>query len=1168
MMWIVRLALRRPYTFTVGAIMIVLLGIVTIFRMSTDIFPSIDIPVVSVIWSYSGVAPEEMEKRFVTVSERAMTTTVNNIEHIESQSYNGVAVIKVFFHEGAKVELGVAQVTSIMQTLLRTMPPGTTPPLIVQFSASNVPILQLALSSKSLSEQELYDLGLNFVRTQLATVQGAQIPLPYGGKSRQVMVDIDPQKLFAMGISPFDVTNALTAQNVILPAGTEKIGDREYNVRLNSSPELLEELNNLPVKQINGATIYMRDVAQVRDGFAVQQNIVAQNRVRSALLTVLKSAEASTLDIITRIKERMPGVQATLPKELSITQLFDQSIFVRASVNGVLKEGVIAACLTALMILLFLGSWRSTLVVATSIPLSILCSVIILGALGQTLNIMTLGGLALAVGILVDDATVEIENIHRNLAILDGAQQIATPAFVSTICICIVFVPVFFLSGTARYLFAPLAMAVIFAMLASYLLSRTVVPTMVKFLLKDHLDEIEMEGEEGADGADGAHHDSAAKHEHRHERVQAHREKWNRAVAALPAGEIPILLPEHTEDLADAEPEPEKKPRRFDHIRGWSEKSTGFFRGIHDRFNRGFLRLRDRYTDALDWSLDHRWVIFGAMAVLLLFSLCLVPFLGQDFFPTVDSGQFRLHVRAPEGTRIEATEERFYQVGRAIRDVIPDKEVQTVLDNIGLPLSGINLAFSDNATVSSADGEILVSLDPEHHGSTQKYMRTLREKLHAQFPDMGFYFAAPDIVSQILNAGLPAPIDIQITGRDPKNYEVAKELQQRVAKIPGAADVHLHQLVHGPDLRVNVDRTRAQQIGLTQQAVASSVLVSLSSSGQASPNFWLNFQNGVNYQVAVQTPQYKMDTLDDLRNTPIIAPGLAKPQLLGNLSDIVHAESPVIVNHYNVQPVFDVLANPQDRDLGGVAADIEKIVREYDPQPGLLRRLGNDVGLGGWLDKHGWLKTPESKMPRGSTIHVRGQVESMNKSFLGLGLGILFAIVLVYFLMVVNFQSWTDPFIIIMALPGALCGIIWILFITGTTLNVPSMMGAIMAIGVATSNSILLVTFSNDERCASDKDARAAALAAGHTRLRPVLMTALAMIIGMLPMSLGLGEGGEQNAPLGRAVIGGLILATITTLFFVPVIYSVLRKKEFECDQDEKFEEEAHEDEKEEAHQT
>jgi multidrug efflux pump subunit AcrB len=719
---------------------------------------------------------------------------------------------------------------------------------------------------------------------------------------------------------------------------------------------------------------------------------------------------------------------------------------------------------------------------------------------------------------------------------------------------------------------------VIFAMLASYLLSRTVVPTMVKFLLKDHLDEVEMEGDESP-GASSGEHDrqpgsdghSEKKSPSRHELVLAHRAKGQEPaaalpasppIAALPAGKTPILLPEHTEDQATWPAPEQKKPARFEQARGWVEKGGGFFHRIHDRFNELFLRLRDHYTDALDWSLDHRWVIFVAMGVMLLFSLCLVPFLGRDFFPTVDSGQFRLHVRAPEGTRIESTEKRFYDVGRVIRETIPEKETQTVLDNIGLPLSGINLAFSDNATVSAADGEILVALDPENHGSTQKYMRTLREKLHAQFPDMGFYFAAPDIVSQILNAGLPAPIDVQVTGRDPKNYQVAKDLQARIAKIPGAVDVHLHELVHGPDLRVNVDRTRAQQIGLTQQAVANTMLISLSSSGQSAPNFWLDFKTGVNYNVAIQTPQYKMETLDDLKNTPIVAPGLSQPQLLGNLASFERRESPVIVNHYNVQPVFDVLANTQNRDLGGVAGDIEKIVRDYDPEPSFLRTAATAAGLGGWLDQHGWLKTPQSKLPRGSVIHVRGQVDSMNKSFLGLGLGILFAIVLVYFLMVVNFQSWTDPFIIIMALPGALCGIIWMLFLTGTTLNVPSLMGAIMAIGVATSNSILLITFANDERCQGDKDARAAALSAGHTRLRPVLMTALAMIIGMLPMSLGLGEGGEQNAPLGRAVIGGLFLATVTTLFFVPVVYSILRKKEFECDADEKFDQEA-QDEKE-----
>jgi multidrug efflux pump subunit AcrB len=1085
-MWIVRLALRRPYTFTVMAILIVLMGIVTITRMATDIFPKIDIPVVSVIWSFPGVAPEEMEKRFVTVTERAMTTTVNDIEHIESQSYSGVSVIKVFFHEGAKVEAGVAQVTSICQTLLRILPPGTTPPLILQYSASNVPILQLGLSSKTLSEQQLYDLGLNFIRTQLATVQGAQVPLPYGGKSRQVMVDIDPQKLFGKGLSPADVSNALNAQNVILPAGTQKIGDREYNVRLNSSPELLQALNDLPIKQVNNATVYIRDVAHVRDGFAVQTNIVAQNRVRSALLTVLKSASASTLDIISRVKAALPRIKATLPPELDITQLFDQSIFVRAAINGVLKEGVIAACLTALMILLFLGSWRSTLVVATSIPLSILCSIIILSALGQTMNLMTLGGLALAVGILVDDATVEIENIHRNLAmkkpmvraILDGASQIAVPAFVSTLCICIVFVPIFFLSGTARFLFQPLAMAVIFAMLASYFLSRTVVPTMVRFLLREHLDEIDTSLAGGIEAPNGG--EEKIDHRFRQERIE--------------------------------------RPRSA------SGRLLGFLSGIHEKFNHVFEKLRACYVNALRWCLEHRRVVFASMGAMVLISLCLIPFLGRDFFPAVDAGQFRLHVRAPAGTRLESTQERFFQVGRAIRDVVPPDEIQNVLDNIGLPTSGINLAFSDSSTISAADGEILVALNPNHKPTAQ-YVRTLREKLHRDFPDMEFYFSAPDIVSQILNFGIPSPIDIQVTGRDPKGYDIVNQIKTRVAQIPGAVDVHVHQLVNGPDLRVNVDRTRAEQIGLTQNNVAQTMLISLSSSGQTAPNYWLNFQNGVNYQVAVQTPQYKMDTLQDLQNTPVVAPNLPRPELLGNLAAIERRESPVIVNHYNVQPVFDVLANVQGRDLGGVADEVTKVVNEFN-----------------------------SKLPRGTFLSMRGQVQSMNSSFAGLGAGLIFAIVLVYFLMAVNFQSWTDPFIIIMALPGALCGIIWMLFLSGTTLNVPSLMGAIMAIGVATANSILVVTFANDERCAHEnKNAFDAALSAGFTRLRPVIMTALAMIIGMLPMSLGLGEGGEQNAPLGRAVIGGLLVATVTTLFFVPVVYSLLRKKEFTCDEDEEF---------------
>ena len=1066
-MWIVALALRRPYTFTVMAIMIVILGVVTISRMATDIFPSINIPVVSVIWGYPGVAPEEMQLRFATLCEKAMTTTVNDIEHIESQSYTGVAVIKVFFHEGASVDAGVAQVTAICQTLLKSMPPGTTPPLILQYSASNVPILQIGMSSKVLSEQQIYDQGFNFLRLGLATVQGAQIPLPYGGKVRQVMVDLDLEKLFAKGLSPADVDNALNAQNLILPAGTEKIADREYNVRLNSSPLDLTALNDLPIRQVNGATVYMRDVATVRDGYAVQQNIVLENGVRSALLTVLKSANASTLDIINRVKATLPRVQATLPQSLVLTQMFDQSIFVRAAINGVLREGVIAACLTALMILLFLGSWRSTLVVATSIPLSIMCSIIIMGALGQTLNIMTLGGLALAVGILVDDATVEVENIHRNLAmkkpmvraIMDGASQIAVPAFVSTLCICIVFVPVFFLSGTAKYLFMPLAMAVIFAMLASYFLSRTVVPTMVKFLLREHMDEVQHEGEE---------------------------------VKQQPG-------------------------------------ASGLLTGIYLGFERAFEALRERYTGALRWVLHHRWAPFTIMGALALISACLIPFLGRDFFPAVDAGQFRLHARAPAGTRVEETAARFYKVGQTIRKVVPASEIHSIIDNIGLPVSGINLAVGDNSTIGENDGEILVALNEGHH-PTADYVRTLRLQLKKNFPDMEFAFGAADIVSQILNFGIPSPIDVQVTGavaNSDSNYQLATEIAHQVKRIPGAVDVEVHQMVHGPDVRVNVNRSQAQQTGLQQQAVASAVLLSLASSGQAAPNFWLNFKNGVNYNVAVQTPQYRMATLDQLKNTPISLSGTSRPQLLGNLATFTRGESPLILNHYNAQPVYDVLVNVQGRDLGGVTDDVQKVLDSFN-----------------------------SKLPRGTTISVRGQTASMNSSFLGLGAGILFAIVLVYFLMVVNFQSWTDPFIIITALPGAMCGIIWMLFVTGTTLNVPSLMGAIMAIGVATSNSILLVTFANDERC-EGKNAFDAALSAGHTRLRPVIMTALAMIIGMLPMSLGLGEGGEQNAPLGRAVIGGLLVATVATLFFVPVVYSMLRKKEFAEDPDEQFNREA-----------
>ncbi len=1057
-MWIVKLALRRPYTFVITSILIFVLGVVTITRMATDIFPEINIPVVSVIWSYSGVSPEEMEQRIVTASERSFTTTVNDIEHIESQSLNGVSVIKVFFQPGAKIEAAVAQLTSNTQTILRGLPPGITPPLIIRYNASNVPILQLSVSSTSLSEQELYDNGNNFLRTQLATVQGASVPLPYGGKPRQIMVDIDPQALFAKGLSATDVTTAISAQNLILPGGNAKLGDREYSVRLNSSPQVLDALNNLPIKQINGTVIYIRDVAQVHDGFAVQNNIVRRDGRRSSLLTILKSGSTSTLDVVARVKERLPKIQATLPKELDLEILFDQSIFVKASIHGVLTEGLIAACLTAAMILLFLGSWRSTLIVAISIPLSILCSIIALRLIGQTLNIMTLGGLSLAVGILVDDATVEIENIHRNLgqgkplqqAILDGAQQIAVPAFVSTLAICIVFIPIVFLTGVAQSLFLPLGMAVVFAMLASYLLSRTVVPMLAKFLLAKELH----------------------------------------------------LYTEH-ENLDN---------NGNGHI---ITKKDIFWR-IHEQFNRQFEKFRQNYRNTLAKALNHRGVVFAMFGAFWVSALVLLPFVGQDFFPQVDAGQFRLHVRAPAGTRLEKTEQIFTQVENEIRQVIPEEELEIILDNIGLPVGGVNLAFSDTATIGPGDGEILVGLKEGKHHSTWQYVRQLRQKLTAQFPELTFFFQPADIVTQILNFGLPAPIDIQVIGpaknrRD--NYKIAQKIKTQIAQIPGAVDVHLHQVVDAPDLRINVDRSQAQRSGLTQRDVANNLLTSLSSSGQTSPNFWLDPIKGVSYLIAVQVPQYKLNSLEKIQNTPV-ANGSNSSQLLSNLAVVKRGKAAAVINHYNVQPVFNIYANVQGRDLGGVASDIYKIVGQF-----------------------------QDKLPRGSSITVKGQVETMNSSFLGLEVGLIFAIGLVYCLIVVNFQSWIDPFIIMMALPNALAGIVWILFITNTTFSVPSLMGAIMSIGVATANSILLVTFANEQRLIGEK-AVSAALTAGYTRLRPVLMTAGAMIMGMLPMSLGLGEGGEQNAPLGRAVIGGLLAATVATLIFVPVIYSILRRKQ------------------------
>src|SRR5882762_2714421 len=1039
-MWIVRLALRRPYTFVVMSLMIVLLGGLAIVRMPTDIFPEINIPIVNVIWSYTGISAEDIAKRIATVSERGLTTTVNDIEHMESQSVNGTSVLRIFFHPDARIEAALAQISASTQSVLRVLPTGLFPPFLMRYNASSVPILQLGVSSNRMSEQEIYDYGLNFIRTQMATVQGASLPLPYGGKPRQIMVDLDPKALFANSLSATDVASAINAQNLLLPAGVARMGDREYNVRLNSSPELLAALNDLPVKQAHGATIYVRDVAQVRDGFAVQNNIVRQDGRRSTLITVLKSGGASTLDIVAKVKKAIPRILATLPEGLNVKFMFDQSLFVRAAIDSVVREGVVAAVLTGIMILLFLGSWRSTLIVCISIPLSILTSLIVLYLCNQTINVMTLGGMALAVGILVDDATVEIENIHRNLAqrkpiiraILDGAQQIAVPAFVSTLCICIVFVPVVFLTGPAKYLFTPLALAVVFAMLASYLLSRTLVPVMVKYLIRGH------EGE---------------------------------------------------------------KPR------------SNFFTRIQESFNNRFEKLRQRYVDALAWSLQNRADVFVLFLILVGSAFAILPIVGRDFFPTVDAGQFRLHVNAPPGTRLEESQKIFSNVEETIREVVPPSDLALVLDNIGIP-QGINLAFSDNATISSADGEILVSLKSDHRGSTPAYVKTVREKLAERFPHLSFYFQPADIVSQILNFGLPAPIDIQIAGfADKPNYAIARQVEARVKQIPGAVDVGLHQVTSTPELRVKVDRTRAQELGFTERDVANSVLISLSSSFQVTPNFWTDPKSGINYPVAIQTPQHLIDSIDAITSTSLAGNDPAHPQLLSNLVSLERNETPADVSHTNVQPVFDIYANVQGADLGRVSDQVTKIINEFRP-----------------------------KLPPGSTINLRGQVESMNSAFGKLGLGLIFAAALIYFLMVVNFQSWTDPFIIITALPGAFAGILWMLFLTHTTFNVESMMGAIMSIGVATANSILMITFAN-EQLREGKTALDAAILAGHTRLRPVLMTAVAMIIGMVPMALGLGEGGEQNAPLGRAVIGGLLLATVATLFFVPVVFSVIRHK-------------------------
>ncbi len=1082
-MWIVELALRRMYTFVVAALLIAVVGGVAIYRMSTDIFPEINIPVVSVVWQYTGMPADEIEERIVLMNERVLTTSVNSIEHIESQSLFGVGVIRIYFYPGAKIEAAVAQVTATSQAMLKIMPPGINPPYIVQYSATSVPIVQIAISSETLTEQQIFDYASNFIIQRLGTVQGARVPQPWGGKWPQVMVDLEPGELYARGLSPQDINAAIASQNLIIPAGTAKIGDTEYYIKLNSSPDIVPLFNEIPVKTVNGVPVYIKDVAHVRMGSMVQTNVVRRDGRRGVLMTILKGEGASTLDVVNRIRAALPGIQAQVPPELKMDLLFDQSVFVRAAVEGVLKEGAIAAGLTALMILLFLGSWRSTLIVATSIPLSILASIIVLWAMGQSLNSMTLGGMALAVGILVDDVTVEIENVHRNLgmkkplrrAILDGAAQIAVPAFVSTLAICIVFVPVVFLTGPAASLFLPMALAVVFAMLASYLLSRTLVPTMVKYLLPS---EIEMY-----------------------------------AAEANPKSDI-------------ENPKSPDTPKSF--------APSALIWRFHHAFNRQFERLRSVYHDLLDWALDHRAMTIVLMLGFAVGSVALAPHIGRDFFPSVDAGQFRLHVRAPSGSRIEETERIFGQVEDVIREIVPENERELILDNMGMSPSFTVRAYIDNGTVSNADGEILVSLKPEHR-PTAEYVARLRRELPRRFPTCLFYFQPADITSQILDFGLPAPINVQVVGVDrPGGLAVAKKLRGEIAKVAGIADVHLHQITDQPTLRVEVDRVMASELGMTQQNVTGSVLVSLSSTSQIAPNYWVNPDNRVNYAIAVQTPPERIDSFEALLNTPIVngatsaaatsatamatgmTTGMATgrpPQLLSNLTNQRRTVSEGVVSHYNVQPVFEVYADVQGRDLGGVSADVEKIVAEA-----------------------------RQDLPRGTSIVIRGQVDSMNSSFTGLAAGLVFAVLLVYLLMVVNFQSWLDPFIILTALPGALAGILWMLFVTQTTISVPALMGAIMCIGVATSNSILMITFANDQR-RDGHNARSAALSAGTTRLRPVLMTALAMIVGMLPMSLGLGEGGEQNAPLGRAVIGGLLMATVFTLVFVPVLYSILRRK-------------------------
>jgi len=1043
---LVRIALNRPYTFVVLALLLLIIGPLSAMRTPVDIFPDIRMPVIGVIWQYTGLPPDQMSGRIVTPYERSLTTTVNDIEHITANSYNGVGIVKIFFQPNADIRTANAQVTAVSQTVLKQMPPGATPPLIINYSASTVPIIQLALSGEGLTEQILGDIAINQLRTPLVTVPGAAIPYPYGGKQRQIQIDVDPSKLQSLGLSGQDVANALAAQNLIQPAGTSKIGTFEYVIQVNNSPLKSGELGDLPIKVVNGATIYVRDVAAVRDGNPPQTNVVHVNGNRSVLMMVLKSGYTSTLDIIAGIKAKAAAYKDSLPDALKIGYVGDQGVFVAASIEGVVREGIIAAALTSVMILLFLGSWRSTIIIATSIPLAVFGSIIMLAAIGETLNIMTLGGLALAVGILVDEATVTIENINWHLeqgkevrpAILDGAQQIVVPAFVSLLCICIVFIPMFFLQGIPRFLFVPMAEAVIFAMIWSFILSRTLVPTMAMYLLKPH------------------------QHEHG---------------ATLPPTRNPLV---------------------------W------FQRG----FERRFEQFRSGHRDLLTLALHHRPTFVIGFLGFVGASFVMVPYLGENFFPAVDAGQILMHVRVQVGTRLEESANQFADIQKAIRKIIPPDQIETMTDNVGLPISGINLTYNNTGVMGPQDGDIQIKLK-EDHPPTANYVKAMREQLPRLFPGTSFAFLPADIVNQILNFGSPAPIDLQVRGNNLNaNIVYATQLMKRIRQVPGAADVRIQQSTSEPTFNIDVDRTRAQYVGLTERDVVNSLTVNLSGSGQVAPTYYLNPDNGVSYSIVMQTPQYQLDSLSALETLPITATGRPNAPILGGVANLTRTTSSAIVSQYDIQPTLQIFAATQGRDLGGLAKDVKKIVAD----------TAKDV-------------------PKGSTVVLSGQVSTMNSSFSGLLFGLLGAIVLVYFLIVVNFQSWSDPFVIITALPAALAGIVWMLFLTHTTISVPALTGAIMCMGVATANSVLVISFAR-ERYEELGDPIAAAIEAGFVRIRPVLMTALAMVIGMLPMSLGLGEGGEANAPLGRAVIGGLMFSTVATLMFVPVVFSMLHKKQ------------------------